>query len=117
MATVLIAEDQALQAGLLQSFICIEHTIVGVAATGDEAIELAEASDPDVVVMDIDMPNKSGIQATAEITAIKPDIPVIISTAVVSSDMTDAAFDAGADQLLTKPYNKEDLLTAIEDAL
>lgn len=114
MVDVLIAEDVTAQAGLLELFVQSEHTVVGVARDGDQAVELAKLVTPDVVVMDLNMPKKNGIEATKEVTGLFPAIRVIISTGVVDDTSHQAALDAGAETVLTKPFSDDELLDAIE---
>lgn len=115
MVDVLIAEDVDLQATLLERFLRSDHEVVGIAQTGRQAVELTGLSDPDVVTMDLDMPSKNGIQATAEIRQSNPDICIIVSTALVDSEAREKVIEAGADEILTKPFSHEELLTAIKE--
>lgn len=114
MATVLIVEDTELQAALVQRFLRAEHTVVGRAQTATGAAAAAEKSNPDAVVMDLNLEDSDGIEATKKIKAYDEDIPVIISTVNVNEEVKQRALDAGGDEYLTKPYSQDDLLNALD---
>ncbi|WP_280536660.1 response regulator [Halopenitus sp. POP-27] len=116
MVDVLLVEDTDMQRALLYGFLIPEHTVVGVATTGDEAIREADRTAPDVVVMDIDLPGTDGIEATRAIKRASPDVAVVMSTAMVSDESRERAAGAGADAYLMKPFSKKDLLDTITEA-
>ena len=117
MADVLIVEDTGLQAALIKGFLSGAHSVVGTADTAARAVELADETAPDAVVMDLRLAAGDGIEATREITADRPATAVVISTVSADPDTRQRAFDAGADEYLVKPYTRADLLTAIEESL
>jgi DNA-binding NarL/FixJ family response regulator len=117
MADVLIVEDAGLQAALIKGFLSGTHSVVGTASTAARAVELAAETAPDAVVMDLRLAAGDGIEATREITAARPSTAVVISTVTVDPDTRRRAFDAGADEYLTKPYTRADLLAAIEEGI
>ena len=112
---VLLADDQPL---LRQGFAMIvgaeaDMTVVGEAAGGFEAVELARRLSPDVVLMDVRMPGLDGIAATQQITAGQPAVKVIILT---TFDIDEYAFDglrAGASGFLLKNARPDELLRGI----
>jgi len=113
---VLIAEDEALIRLDLREMLQEEgFDVVGEAADGEQAVELAVELNPDLVICDIKMPKMDGIAAAAEI-AEKRIAPVVILTAFSQRDLIERARDAGAMAYLVKPFQKRDLLPAIEMA-
>lgn len=113
---VVIAEDEALIRLDLREMLEEEgYEIVGEAADGQQAIELAEAQLPDLVICDIKMPKLDGIAAATQI-AQRRIAPVVILTAFSQRDLIEQARDAGAMAYLVKPFQKKDLLPAIEMA-
>lgn len=88
--------------------------VVGEAATGEEAIREATRYKPDIVVMDIQMPGMSGVDACAKITAQLPDTRVIILTAFAEDELLFAAAEAGAAGYVLKRIGNDDLLRTIE---
>ena len=113
---VLIAEDEALIRLDLREMLQEEgFDVVGEAADGEQAVELAVELSPDLVICDIKMPKMDGIAAAAQI-AEKRIAPVVILTAFSQRDLIERARDAGAMAYLVKPFQKRDLLPAIEMA-
>jgi AmiR/NasT family two-component response regulator len=114
---VLIAEDEALIRLDLAEMLCEEgYDVVGQAGDGQEAVELAESLRPDLVIMDVKMPRRDGIDAAAEI-ASKRIAPIVVLTAFSQRELVERARDAGAMAYLVKPFSITDLIPAIELAL
>jgi two-component system, response regulator PdtaR len=114
---VLIAEDEALIRLDLAEMLREEgYDVVGEAGDGQEAVELAEQLNPDLVIMDVKMPRRDGIDAAAEIAA-KRIAPVLVLTAFSQRDLVERARDAGAMAYLVKPFSITDLIPAIELAV
>jgi DNA-binding NarL/FixJ family response regulator len=112
---VLIADDDDLmRAGLVELLsgdLSIE--IVGEASTGREAVERARRLRPDVVLMDVRMPDLDGIEATRELTRAVPDSSVLILTTFEQDDYIFGALRAGASGFLLKRTRPEDLIAAV----
>jgi AmiR/NasT family two-component response regulator len=113
---VLIAEDEALIRLDLREMLQEEgYDVIGEAADGEQAVALATDLNPDLVICDVKMPKMDGIAAAAQI-ADKRIAPVVILTAFSQRDLIERARDAGAMAYLVKPFQKRDLLPAIEMA-
>ena len=114
---VVIAEDEALIRLDLAEMLRDEgYQVVGEASDGQEAVDLDESLRPDLVIMDVKMPRRDGIDAAAEIAA-KRIAPIVILTAFSQRDLVEKARDAGAMAYLVKPFSISDLIPAIEVAL
>ena len=118
MIKVLIADDQALVRGAFKALIeaVPGMTVVGAAADGAEAVELAADRHPDVVLMDVRMPRMDGIEATRRVIAESegPTAPrVLILTTFDLDEYVFTALRAGASGFLLKDTPPDDLLTAI----
>ena len=114
---VVIAEDEALIRLDLAEMLGEEgYDVVGQAGDGQRAIELAEELRPDLVVLDVKMPKLDGISAAQRI-AEQRIAPVVILTAFSQRDLVERAREAGAMAYLVKPFNKHDLVPAIEMAV
>ncbi|HWE33007.1 MAG TPA: response regulator transcription factor [Solirubrobacteraceae bacterium] len=115
MPTVAIADDDELiRAGLaavLSSDPSIE--LVGEAANGREAIALVRAASPDVVLMDVRMPDLDGIAATRELTRAAPDTRVLILTTFEEDDYIFGGLRAGASGFMLKRSRPEELIAAV----
>jgi AmiR/NasT family two-component response regulator len=114
---VVIAEDEALIRMDLAEMLAEEgYAVVGEAADGERAVELAESERPDLVILDVKMPRLDGI-AAAERIARQRIAPVVILTAFSQRELVERARDAGAMAYLVKPFTKDDLVPAIEMAV
>lgn len=115
---VLIVDDQQLVRAGLQ-MLCetdAELEIVGRAASGGEAVRLAEQTSPDVILMDLRMPGMDGIRATERILATRPSIRVVVLTTFDDDDHLYPALAAGACGFLVKDASPTDLLDGIHRA-
>lgn len=113
---VVVAEDES----LIRMDICEtlrDHgfEIVGEAGDGNKAVELAFELKPDLIVMDIKMPDLDGLSAAEKIAELK--IPVVLLTAFSQQELVTRAAEVGAMAFLVKPFSPQDLLPAIEIAL
>ncbi|MEH1129481.1 ANTAR domain-containing response regulator [Micromonospora sp. CPCC 206061] len=114
---VLIAEDEALiRLDLAEMLVEEGYDVVGEAGDGETAVRLAEELKPDLVILDIKMPIMDGL-AAAERIAGERVAPVVILTAFSQRDLVERARAAGAMAYLVKPFQKSDLVPAIEIAL
>ncbi|MEB3021921.1 ANTAR domain-containing response regulator [[Mycobacterium] crassicus] len=114
---VVIAEDESLIRLDLAEMLREEgYDVVGEAADGQEAVELAERLRPDLVIIDVKMPRRDGIDAASEIAA-KRIAPIVMLTAFSQRELVERARDAGAMAYLVKPFSASDLVPAIELAL
>ena len=114
---VLIAEDEALIRLDLKEMLEEEgYSVVGEAADGQQAVDLAGSLRPDLVILDVKMPVLDGISA-AEQVAVDQIAPVVILTAFSQRELVERARDAGAMAYLVKPFTKADLVPAIEIAV
>ena len=113
----MIAEDEALIRLDLAEMLAEEgYDVVGQASDGEEAVKLARELVPDLVIMDVKMPRRDGIDAAAEIAA-KRIAPIVVLTAFSQRDLVERARDAGAMAYLVKPFSITDLIPAIELAV
>jgi two-component system, NarL family, response regulator DesR len=114
---VLVVDDHALFAEALMLTLGIEQRIevVGSASSGLEAVSLAEALRPDVVLMDLHMPSMDGIEATRRVRKVSPGSRVVIVTASRLREIAAAALAAGAERCLTKDTPALKLIDAILD--
>lgn len=118
MATILIVDDSALSRKKLKAILeRAGHEIVGEACDGAEAFEKFTALLPDIVTMDITMPNIDGITVLKKIMEHHPQAKVLMITALGKGDKILEALDAGAKNYITKPYEEEQILRSIEEAL
>lgn len=90
--------------------------VVGLAADGDEAVELAQRFSPDVVLMDLRMPNVDGVAATQRLAAELPTVRVVVLTTFADDASILTALEAGAMGFLTKDAGREQIALAVRSA-
>lgn len=119
---ILLAEDNDFNAMVAQGH--LEHAIPGMrlvhVLNGSKAVEAVRAGDFDVVLMDVQMPEMNGYDATRAIRALPGDksrVPIIAMSANVMKAEIDRCLEAGMSKFVPKPYKQEQLLSAIESVL
>jgi response regulator NasT len=117
-ARIVIAEDESItRMDLREQLTGLGYQVVGEATDGRQAVELAKMLRPDLVVMDVKMPDgEEGIVAARELTTGKI-APVLLLTAHAEQELVESAKDAGVYSYLVKPYSDYELMPAIEVAL
>jgi response regulator NasT len=114
---VIVADDESIiRLDLKETLRKMGHEIVGEAGDGRRAVELARQLQPDLVVLDIKMPEMDGIDA-AKIIADEKIAPVLLVTAYSQIDLVNRARDAGVFGYMVKPFQESDLLPAIQIAI
>lgn len=114
---VVIAEDEAIiRLDLKETLEEEGYEVVGETGRGDQALELVRSLRPDLAVLDIKMPGKTGLEVAKEINAERL-CGVLILTAFSQREIVEQARDAGALAYLVKPFQKSDLIPAIEVAI
>ena len=113
---IVVAEDESLiRMDIVETLRGQGFDVVGEAGDGLKAIELAKELTPDLMVMDIKMPDMDGLSAAEQIAKLR--IPVVFLTAFNQQELVARASEVGAMAFLVKPFSPEDLLPAIEIAL
>ena len=116
-ARVVIAEDEALiRLDLRETLEEEGYEVVAETGRGDEVVSLVRQHRPDLAILDIKMPGQDGLAAAAEITAGRL-AAVLILTAFSQRELVDRAREAGAQAYLVKPFQRNDLVPALELAL
>lgn len=118
MIRVAIADDHRLVRTGLGALLDAEPdiSVLGMLADGRETVEFVRATDVDVVLMDLEMPELDGVDATREVRELKPEVTVLILTTFVDDDRIAAALKAGAAGYLLKTGSTEELIAAVRDA-
>jgi two-component system, chemotaxis family, chemotaxis protein CheY len=118
MARILIVDDAKFMrltlTGILKK---AEHEIVGEAENGREAIDLYRELKPELVTMDITMPEMSGLEAMKEIKQEFPDAKVVMCSAMGQQKMVVEAIEAGAKDFIVKPFDEGRVLDAVKRVL
>jgi NarL family two-component system response regulator LiaR len=113
--SVLICEDHAIVRKGIRALLMTEPSlkVVGEAGNGAEAVSQAASLKPDVILMDLVMPDVDGIEATRQITAQRPDVHILVLTSFAADDKVFPAIKAGALGYLLKDSSPDELIQAI----
>ncbi len=116
---VLIVDDHAVVRSGLQMFFDLQDDIevVGVAADGSEGVAMARRLEPDVVLMDLLMPNMDGITAIGRIKAERPETEIVTMTSFIEEEKVTAALEAGATGYVLKDAEADEVAAAVRAAM
>jgi len=114
--TVVIVDDSSFQRTIVSEALDEHVEIVGMAENGLEGIELFEEYTPDLMTMDIMMPEMNGIEALKAIKGRVSKTTVVMVTSVSQKEKMREAVKAGADGYVTKPFEPEELVAEINDS-
>jgi DNA-binding NarL/FixJ family response regulator len=119
VARLLIVDDHEIARSGLRTMLATEpaYAVVGEAANGREGVALCRALDPDLVLMDVRMPDMDGIAATRAILAERPDRRVVMTTVYEDPDYMQRALEAGAVGYVLKDATRQQLIAAVRQAL
>lgn len=115
---ILIVDDAAFMRMMIKDILSKNgYQVVGEASDGVQAVEKFKESQPDLVTMDITMPEMDGITALKELKKIDPNVKVIMCSAMGQQSMVIDAIQAGAKDFIVKPFQADRVLEAISKAL
>ena len=114
--TILVAEDNASNYKLFESILKYDYHLIH-AWDGMEAVEMFREHNPQIVLMDINMPKKTGYEATQIIREISPTVPIMAVTAYVYAEDEERILNSGFDAYTSKPINAQKLQSDIVDLL
>jgi len=115
--TILVVDDIAFVRKTLTEILTEAHyEVIGQAADGREAINLYTKLKPDLVTLDLVMPNMSGIEAARQITKMDPSSRIIMITAMAHENLIMEAINSGARDYVLKPFTTPDILKALDRA-
>ena len=118
MASVMIVDDAAFMRMTIKQYLEADgHTVVGEASTGIEAWQMYARVKPDIVILDITMPDMNGIDALKRIRIIDPDAKIIICSALGQHEMVAKAIEFGAQDFIVKPFQERRLVAAVKKVL
>ncbi|MCK4629598.1 MAG: response regulator [Sedimentisphaerales bacterium] len=116
---ILIVDDNAQNAELLQAYLEVLEADIRIAVDGVDAMEKISQDEPDIILLDIMMPRMSGFEVCRRVKSdLKTkNIPIVIVTALNELGDVERGVDCGADDFLSKPINKLELLTRVKSLL
>ncbi|KAB2921267.1 MAG: response regulator [Dechloromonas sp.] len=114
-ATVMIVDDNDMMRTVLRSILRgHEYDVVGEARNGIVAVEMAARLKPDVICLDVMMPEKNGIEALCEIKAAQPDVKIVMVTGNADPDTVQESIMNGAVGFIVKPFNAAKVLDTLD---
>jgi two-component system, OmpR family, copper resistance phosphate regulon response regulator CusR len=117
VSRILIAEDEARIAAFLDKGLRANGFATAVAADGDTALALAHSGEFDLLILDLGLPGRDGLDVLRSLRQGSQDLPVVILTARDGVDDTVAGLDGGADDYVTKPFSFDELLARVRARL
>jgi len=118
MAKILIADDSDAIRLVLQDILSVgEHDVVGEATDGTEAVEFYKKLNPDLILLDLAMPQKNGLTVTKEIIAYDQNAKIILITASDDQKVIQNCLDEGAASYISKPFDFNSVLDTIKGIL
>lgn len=118
MAKILVTDDAAfMRMQLKDNLTKLGHEVIGEAENGKDAIEKCQELNPDLITMDITMPEMSGVEAVKVIRKTNPDMKIIMCSAMGQQSMVLDAIQAGATDFIVKPFNEDRIEEALNKAL
>jgi CheY-like chemotaxis protein len=115
--TILVVEDDLYNAAFIEEILLITGLKVILAEYGHDAVQISTAQTPDLVLMDIRLPDMEGHEAIRQIKQIKPDLKIIAQTAYAAHNDRQKAIDAGCIDYISKPLKRNELLAIIKKHL
>ena len=118
MARILVADDASFMRQMIRDILESEgHEVVAEASDGIQAVELFKQHHPDLVTMDIVMPDMGGIDAVREICKTDPDAKILMCSAMGQQALVVEAIQAGAKDFVVKPFQPSRVLEAVQRVL
>lgn len=115
MANILIVDDAAFMRMMIKDILAKNgYTVIGEAENGAKAIEKFKELSPDLVIMDITMPEMDGIQAVRHIKGLSSDAKIIMCSAMGQQAMVIESIQAGARDFIVKPFQAERVIEAVK---
>jgi len=114
--TVLVCDNEAVMRALVRASLEPDYDVIE-ARDGDEAVAVMAESAPDLLLLDMMMPGRTGLDVLAELRAAGETLPVVMVTARAQAADRVRAADAGADRFLSKPFSPADLARLVAELL
>ena len=117
MALILVVEDEANVAGLIADTLIERGHEARVAVSAAHASELVSRERPDLILLDINLPDSAGTLALGRLRQLRPDVPIIMVTASADDELARATLRRGAFDYIVKPFDINHLMQIVETAL
>ena len=115
---ILIVDDSFYMRTMLKNILTdAGYTVVGEAATGQQALQMARETRPDLVTLDVILPDNTGLDVLKGIKAEQPDLRIVMVSAVGQDAIVEEAKESGAGAYLIKPFSEEKVLEVVASML
>ena len=115
---ILIVDDSFYMRTMLKNMLTdAGYEVVGEAANGQEALEMAASAKPDLITLDVILPDNTGLDVLKGIRENDPDVKVVMCSAVGQEVIVNEALESGASAYIVKPFSEEKVLEIVSDAL
>ncbi len=114
---ILLAEDNEDNQALISYFIKKTGASVSIAENGKVAVDMAQNNDFDLILMDMQMPEMSGVEATTQLRKLGNQVPIVALTANATREDKEACKEAGSDGFVAKPIEQEEFYTVLKNYL
>jgi two-component system chemotaxis response regulator CheY len=114
---MIVDDSNVMRRKIERSHQCARLQFVGSAGNGKQAVELFRRTDPDVVTMDITMPEMDGIECVEQLVAMNPDVLILVISALADKATAIEAMKKGANGFLCKPFTDRQLTDALDELL
>ena len=113
--SIMIVDDNDMMRSILRSILRgEEYDVIGEARNGSIAVEMAERMKPDIICLDVVMPEKDGLEALCEIKAARPETEIVMVTSNADPETVQEAIQNGASGFIIKPFNAARVLDTLE---
>ncbi|TMN21392.1 response regulator [Lentibacillus cibarius] len=118
MTKILVTDDAAfMRMQLKNNLTQLGHEVIGEAENGQDAVEKYKELEPELITMDITMPEMNGVEAVKEIKKLNSDVKIIMCSAMGQQEMVLEAIRAGANDFIVKPFSADRIKEALEKVL
>ena len=117
VARIMVVDDSVYMRELIEDILIAKGYEVKQAADGDEMLSIIDDFEPQIIFMDIVMPNKNGVELAAELKSKHPDIKIVVCSAHNNLAMQKKALESGADMFLPKPFDANKIEKIVEGFL
>jgi two-component system chemotaxis response regulator CheY len=114
---MIVDDSNVMRRKIERSHQCARLQFVGSAGTGKQAVDLFRRTEPDVVTMDITMPEMDGIECVEQLVAMNPDVLILVISALADKATAIEAMKKGANGFLCKPFTDRQLTDALDELL
>ena len=117
-AKILVVEDREMISKAISDMLTLNgYTVCALAENGKEALDAYKKRSPDIVLLDLLLPDMSGLEVAQEMITLNKDVSIVAITALTKKDLQEECTKVGIDHIVRKPFRMKELLSTIEEVL